>query len=138
MPVKSSLLRPIVAVTITSVLLIAGARADAQQRPARQRAFSRGAADPVSPKRFAVAGRGDRVLYGRIDAIRGRILYVLCRGGRQQRIDASEALRTDTFSQPLFVGKIVVVDGFYDAARTLHAASVMAMQSLDAGTERDR
>jgi hypothetical protein len=112
--------------------------ANAQTRPARQRVLSRGAADPVRLHPFDAKRTADRLLYGRIDAMHGVMLAVRARSGRTLRVDATEALRTDTFSQPLFVGKIVVIGGYYDTARTLHAKSIMAMQSLDAGTAPDR
>jgi hypothetical protein len=121
-----------------AALALGPAPARAQTKPAPQRVLSRGAADRVRLQPFDAKRTADRVLYGRIDAIHGAILAVRARGGRTLRVDASEALRTDMFSQPLFVGKIVVIGGYYDTARTLHAKSIMAMQSLDAGTAPDR
>lgn len=124
--------------TIVAALLAAlPSHAGAQLRPAPQRVLSRGATSPVRTQASDPARHGDRVLYGRIEAIRGSALVVRARSGRLFRVDASEALRTDTYSAPLFVGKIVVIDG-YDGAKALHATSVMRMGNLDAGTPPDR
>ena len=125
------------------VLLLAGfacmpSVAQAQQRPATQRVLSRGASDAVRVQPYDAWRPDDRLLYGRIDRMAGSVLFVRSRTGRLIRTDATEAIRTDSYSAPLFVGKIVVIDGYYDAAKTLHARSVMRMGSLDAGTASDR
>lgn len=128
----------VAAITLVAVLAALPSFAGAQMRPASQRALSRGAADPVPTRTFDPARHADRLLFGRIDAIRGSILTVRARSGRLVRVDASEAVRTDAYSAPLFIGKFVVIDGYDDSAKTLHATSVMRMGQLTGRTQPDR
>ncbi len=124
------------ALCVALVTPLAGA---AQSRPAREHILSRGVPDGAraSPPATRVPGN-DHVLYGRIDALRGAILTVRTRSGGLQRVDASAALRSGAYSEPLFVGKIVRIHGSYDTSRTLQAQSVMRTGQLDAATGPDR
>ncbi len=132
---RSSILAP--AVLLCSVLA-APFPAVAQSRPAPQRVLSRGAADRGEARPAANARGREHVLYGRIDALRASLLSLRTRGGDVVRVDAEEALRSGNYSAPLFVGKVVVVRGVYDATRTLRADSVIRMGQLDPTTPADR
>ena len=111
----------------------------AAARPAVQHVISRGAAERTCAPQAAYAGpRNDRMLYGRIETIRGNALEVRSRTGRLLRVDASDAVRSGTYSAPLFVGKLVLITGYYDAAQTLHAQTITRQARLNAQSGADR
>jgi hypothetical protein len=111
----------------------------AQSRPQPQHVLSRGFSQAQAPRTLAVpVAKNDRRLYGRIDAIKTSTLLVRARTGRDVRVDASEALRSGMYSAPLFVGKLVMITGYYDAARTLHAQVITRESRIDVRTGPDR
>jgi hypothetical protein len=72
---------------------------------------------------------GPHVFYGTIAAIRGAILTLRLRNGRSVPIDASAAIASGNYSVPLFVGKIVSVDGTL-VGTTFTATHVFRMSNL--------
>ena len=119
--------------------VIAPAGVLAQSRPAPQHVLSRGFSQAhVLRSTAAPVAKNDRRLYGRIDAIKASILLVKARTGRDVRVDASDALRSGLYSAPLFVGKLVMISGYYDSLRTLHAQIITRETRIDGGTGPDR
>ncbi len=119
----------------------------AAARPAPQHVLSRGLTDHTDhadhanrarAQTMAATRKNERVLYGSIDAIHGNILLVRARNGRSQSVDASDAIRSGMFSAPLFVGKLILVNGYSDATHTLHAQSITRETRPDAAVTPDR
>lgn len=115
----------------------------AQSRPLPQHVLSRGVPDRAQGtqsmrKTLAVAPKNDRILYGRIDSMKDSILFVRTRSGRVLRVDGSDAIKSGMYSAPLFVGKLILVSGYYDTARTLHAQNITRESRIDARTGADR
>jgi hypothetical protein len=111
----------------------------AQSRPQPQHVLSRGFSQAHAPRTLAApVAKNDRRLYGRIEAIKSSILLVRARTGRNVRVDMTDALRTGMYSAPLFAGKLVMITGYYDNVRTLHAQIVMRESRLDERTGPDR
>jgi hypothetical protein len=59
------------------------------------------------------------------------------RTGRLLVVDATTALQRGSYSAPLFVGKVVVVGGAFNAASVLEAATVTRQTRLDRMTPAD-
>ena len=132
-------IRPVVVASVLAAATLGPVAANAQARPQPQRVLSRGLSDPAPARKPLVATpNSDRLLYGRIEKISGNVLLVRARNGRVLRVDATDALRDGTYSAPLFVGKLVLVAGYYDAAKLLHAESVTRVAHIDASTGADR
>ena len=111
----------------------------AQSRPLPQHVLSRGVAERPHASRPPLGTQpNNRMLYCRIETIRGNVLTVRARNGRRWRVDASEALRNGTYSAPLFVGKLVSITGYIDTTHTLHAATITRETLPDARTAIDR
>ncbi len=127
----------VLAALAAAVLTPAGVLA--QSRPQPQRVISRGfstarAAQPATAPRML----NDRRLSGQIQSIKASTLLIRARNGREMRVDASDAIRSGMYSAPLFVGKAVMITGYYDSARTLHAQTITREARIDARTPLDR
>ncbi len=59
------------------------------------------------------------------------------RSGRALTVDASSAIASGRFSQPLFVGKIVLVTGGIDSRGTFLAETVTRITRIDNATRAD-
>ncbi len=81
---------------------------------------------------------GEHVVYGTITQIQGSVLTVALRDGRQRRVDASPAIRSGTYSAPLYVGKIVAIAGSYEADGTLSATTISKLGRADGTAPPDR
>lgn len=132
--------RYVMLAAVLAAAVAAPLQATAQARPLPQRQISRGAPSTthVTPHtKINALGGATHILYGTISSVKGAALVVRTRGGRLQPVDATQALAAGTYSAPLFVGKVVAVNGYYDAAKTLHAQSVTRMTKLDPSTSAD-
>src|SRR5450631_49905 len=72
---------------------------------------------------------GPHVFYGTIAAIKGSAFTLRLRNGRAITVDATAAIANGDYSAPLFVGKIVSVDGNVVGA-TFTASHVFRMTNL--------
>jgi hypothetical protein len=80
----------------------------------------------------------EHVLYGKIARLSGPYFTLLLRTNRLVNVDASLAVKSGTYSAPLFVGKTVMVTGKLDAIGTLHAKAVSRYMRIDRSTVPDR
>ena len=96
------------ALTLAALPAMARAVATLPISPARQAATERSASARFHPRRF-----GPHTYYGTIVALAGSKLTLRLRNGRAQGIDATQAIADNAYSQPLFVGKTVVIDGAF-------------------------
>jgi hypothetical protein len=78
------------------------------------------------------------VAFGTIAKMTGPILTVILRNRRPVRVDATWAIANGYYSAPLFIGKLVVVEGRFGRDGTLFANTVTRMTKLDATTPLDR
>lgn len=85
---------------------------------------------------YHVRPAGPHSIYGTIVAIRGSRLTVKLRNGRLLSVDDSIAVAADDYSQPLFVGKLVAIDGTI-ANGVFSAAHIFRVTNLD-GLAPDR
>jgi hypothetical protein len=85
-------------------------------------------ARPQSHSRTAI---GPHHFFGTILAIRGGILTIRRRNGTLTTVDATLAIANDNYSYPLFIGKMVAVDGAY-SAKIFVATDVQRITSLKA------
>jgi|HubBroStandDraft_1064217.scaffolds.fasta_scaffold65816_2 hypothetical protein len=76
--------------------------------------------------------------YGTIESVSGTQLALLLRSGKTLTVDASQAIASGQYSAPLFVGKVVVVEGSPRANGVFAAQRVSRLTSLDAQTPADR
>ena len=85
---------------------------------------------PAQPAQTWHAVRiGPHVLYGKIASIRGTALTLLLRSGRSVAVDAAAAIAHGDYSAPLFIGKVVSVDGD-QVGPTFRAAHVFRLRNL--------
>jgi hypothetical protein len=70
-------------------------------------------------------------LFGEIVALQGTRAEVRSRTGRIIEVDCGPAIRTGHFSAPLFVGKLVLVEGLYSPDRIMHAARITRLPRLE-------
>ena len=77
------------------------------------------------------------VLFGTIVSVHGTTVLLRTRTGGFRTIEAAPAFAAGTVSLPLFVGKIVAIDGVIAADGTLTAARITRMTRLSAAN-RDR
>ncbi len=77
--------------------------------PARQVQVRPAVAVPYHATRL-----GPHTFYGTIVAIRGSLLAVRLRNGRTQAVDDTRAIAANDYSSPLFVGKLVAIDGTFE------------------------
>jgi hypothetical protein len=72
---------------------------------------------------------GPHVFYGTLAAIRGSFITLRLRNGRAILVDATAALANGDYSAPLFIGKIVSVDG-NQVGTTFTATHILRMSNL--------
>jgi hypothetical protein len=82
--------------------------------------------------------RPEHFVSGTIVKMAGRLLLVQLRDRRLLRVDASSPLATGRYSAPLFVGKVVIVEGSYARDGTLLATTVTRLSRIDRTTPLDR
>lgn len=78
----------------------------------------------------ALKGPAQHVLYGTIVAVHTTTFDLRARGGQVHHIDPTLAIQSGRYSAPLFVGKIVNVEG-YISGGTFHAQRITRMTKLD-------
>jgi hypothetical protein len=83
---------------------VSSGRIPLPQRQIRTSASS--AVQPWHPTRV-----GAHVLYGTIAFVRGALLTIQLRNGTLRSVDATAAIANGDYSAPLFVGKLVSIDG---------------------------
>ncbi len=76
--------------------------------PVRQVQVRPAAAHPYHATRL-----GPHTFYGTIVTMRGSRIAVQLRNGRMQSVDATSAIAANDYSSPLFIGKLVAVDGTF-------------------------
>jgi hypothetical protein len=119
----------------SALLAIAAfAPALAVAHPLPQIVLSRGA---VSRDRPSAVGRTAHNVFGTIVRLGTPKFVLRTRTGRLLLVDATAAIQRGSYSAPLFVGKVVVVGGAYDAARVLQATTVTRQTRLDRMTPAD-
>ena len=103
-------LRPAVAALAALVIVPASALAErvTTLAPARQMQVRPAAAVPYHATRI-----GPHTFYGTIVAMRGSRIVVRLRNGRSQPVDDTRALAANDYSSPLFIGKLVAIDGTF-------------------------
>jgi hypothetical protein len=69
------------------------------------------------------------VFYGTIAALRGSVLTVRLRNGRVLTVEASAAIANGNYSAPLFVGKLVSIDG-EERGTTFTATHIFRINNL--------
>jgi hypothetical protein len=83
---------------------------------------------PIGP----TTGSGtSHTMYGTIIAIQGEAFTLRLRNGQSMQVDATDAIKRGTVSNPLFVNKIVSVQGYRAANGTFHAQTVTRMTRLE-------
>jgi hypothetical protein len=76
---------------------------------------------------------------GTIESIAtGSVLLVMLRDRRPLRVDASWAVAHGFYSAPLFVGKVVIIQGRFGADGTFYATTLTRLTKLDASLPQDR
>ena len=85
-----------------------------------------------SPQRYHPVKLGPHTFYGTITAINGTNVTIRTRRNRVVNIDASTVLADGTYSAPLFVGKLVTIDGNQSASGVFTAAHIFRMTNLSA------
>lgn len=130
-------------VVATAALVLAAAvptavRVNAQSVPATQRVLSRGLVSRPDAMPVTLTGRGTHIVFGRLESALGKMWTLRTRSGRLLSVDASEAIASGNYSAPLFVGKIVEVDGPFSKLGVLRATGIMRMGSLDRSTPADK
>ena len=86
---------------------------------------------PARPTRTPVLSGPIHTAVGTIAKISGPNLTVVLRNRRLLRVDAASALAHGSYSAPLFVGKIVVVEGRFARDGTLFATTITRLPRLD-------
>ena len=130
------MMRRVFAIGLTAVLAAAGMSAayaqTARPVPRGTRPLRQHQVRPV-PVPAALAWRavhtGSHTIYGQIAGITGNILTVRMRNGRSAKVDAAAAVAHGDISAPLFVGKLVSVDGEVRNG-TFTAAHVFRLENL--------
>jgi len=77
------------------------------------------------------------VYYGTIVSLNLPRFKLRLRNGHDLTVDASSAIKSDSYSAPLFAGKFVAVSGKLDAKGVFDAVSVSRFTSIDASTPKD-
>jgi hypothetical protein len=76
-------------------------------------------------------------VFGEIVRLNPSGFILRLRSGRALTVDASSAIASGRFSQPLFVGKIVLVTGGIDSRGTFLAQTVTRITRIDSTTRAD-
>jgi hypothetical protein len=74
---------------------------------------------------------------GTILRVTGPSLVVALRTRRLLHVDASNAIASGRYSQPLFVGKFVLIEGAYGRDGTLFATAITRLPRIDSETPQD-
>jgi hypothetical protein len=130
----------LVAAIAISVVAASVAQAQAQnelRRPATIRGIPVPLATPT-PVATPFPIGPTHIASGTIARITGSILLLELRNRRPLRVDATYAIARGSYSAPLFIGKIVIVEGRFGRDGTLFATTVTRMSKLDATTPLDR
>ncbi len=72
---------------------------------------------------------GPHTFFGTIVALGSGTIMVRLRSGQLARVDATEAIRQGNYSGPLYVGKLVKVDGSLRGAE-IEAAHIFSLSSI--------
>jgi hypothetical protein len=122
--------------SMVSILVTRPVAAAAQSHPSTQAAPLRGG---IGLGRSSGLSRTVHNVFGTIVSFTNlQTNFVLrTRTGHLILVDAAKAATSGAYSAPLFVGKLVVVNGNYDARHVLYATAVSSMTHLDAGTPPD-
>ncbi len=73
---------------------------------------------------------GPHVIYGQITALSGSTIRLRLRSGRLADVDARAAIAAGNYSAPLFVGKLVSVDGIMSTGGKFTASHVFRVNNL--------
>jgi hypothetical protein len=92
---------------------------------------------PRANPAYRATRQGVHVVYGTVVAVHGSQLTVKLRNNRSINVDASPAIANGDYSAPLFVGKLVNVDGAFKPNGVLSAAHVFRLVRLE-GLRPDR
>ncbi len=84
---------------------------------------------PVASKTWRSVPPGPHTVFGTIAALDGAAVTIRLRSGRLVPIDATAALANGAFSAPLFVGKMVAVDGAVQNGKFV-AAHIIRLTNL--------
>jgi hypothetical protein len=121
----------VAALAALAALPVGALAARVTQLPAHQVQIRAAASAPYHATRF-----GPHTFYGTIVAIRGAQLVVRLRNGRTQAIDDTRAVAANDYSAPLFLGKLVAVDGTF-AQGVFSAQHIYRLSNLQ-GLQNDR
>ena len=130
--------RSIVATSAFLLAAAACAATPASAAPATQHVLSRGAVGNPSATPKTALGKANHIFFGRLESIEGKMMSLRTRSGRVWSVDATEAVASGNYSAPLFVGKIVEVDGYFRDSHVLQATGIMRMGTLDRATPPDK
>ncbi len=124
--------------TLTVALAVAIASPAAAQTLRRPAPLARPAAPgfrPLAPapsRTFRPIKIGPHTFYGAITSVNGTTIVVRTRRQRLVTVDAATVLAAGTYSAPLFVGKLVTVDGSEAANGVFTAAHIARLTNLNA------
>lgn len=82
-------------------------------------------------KKFRPIKIGPHTFYGTITAINGTSIRIITRRQRVVDVDATNVLAEGSYSAPLFIGKLVTVDGDQSASGIFTAAHIFRMTNLN-------
>ena len=108
----------------------AGAARVTTLTPVRQLPVRAGIVAPYHATRI-----GPHTFYGTIVALNGARLVIRLRNGRSQAIDGTRAVAANDYSSPLFIGKLVAVDGTF-ASGVFSAQHIYRLSNLQ-GLQND-
>jgi hypothetical protein len=78
------------------------------------------------------------MIVGTILRVTGANLVVALRTHRLLHVDASTAIASGRYSEPLFAGKFVIIEGNYGREGTLFATSITRLPRIDSESPQDR
>jgi hypothetical protein len=120
---------------IAAALVASGASAQTIRRPAI--VTPRAPLAPQAPAVTVPAGPKHQV-FGTIASLTKTAFVLRTRTGRTIDVNAADAISSGRYSEPLFVGKVVVVTGPTDAHGVLYAQTVIRMTRIEDPNLRDR
>jgi hypothetical protein len=85
----------------------------------------------VQHPRFRPVKQGPHTFYGKIVSLGANRVVILTRHNRLINVDTTIVLAAGTFSAPLFVGKLVAVDGDQPATGAFTAAHIWRLTNLN-------